>query len=97
MLRSDRITSPSSWREQGESNGSGGADGRRLRHFNIVSESPVEVKLLDGWLNAKRLEILDSGDLIVFGGGVEMTLNVETPPSPAATPAASGSRQALAP
>jgi lipopolysaccharide export system protein LptC len=64
---------------------------------HIVSESPVEVKLLNGWLNAKRLEILDSGDLIVFGGGVEMTLNVETPPSPAATPAASGSRQALAP
>jgi lipopolysaccharide export system protein LptC len=64
---------------------------------HIVSESPVGVKLLNGWLNAKRLEILDSGDLIVFGGGVEMTLNVETPPSPASTPAASGSRQALAP
>jgi hypothetical protein len=33
---------------------------------HIVSESPVEVKLLNGWLNAKRLEILDSDDLIVF-------------------------------
>jgi lipopolysaccharide export system protein LptC len=62
---------------------------------HVVSESPVEVKLLNGWLNAKRLEILNNGALIVFDGGVEMTLNVESPPSPAAT--ASGSRQAQTP
>ena len=62
---------------------------------HVVSESPVEVKLLNGWLNAKRLEILNNGALIVFDGGVEMTLNVESPPSPAAT--ASGSPQAQTP
>jgi lipopolysaccharide export system protein LptC len=45
---------------------------------NIVSESPVEVKLLNGWLNANKLEVFESGDLIRFGGGVEMTINSET-------------------
>ena len=51
---------------------------------DIVSESPVEVKLLNGWLNANKLEVLESGDLIRFGGGVEMTLNSEpqAPPAP---------------
>jgi len=44
---------------------------------HIVSESPVEVKLPNGWLNANRLEVLDNGDLLRFGGGVEMTLNAE--------------------
>lgn len=53
---------------------------------HIVSESPVEVKLLDGWLNANRLEVIDNGDLIRFGGGVELIL---TPQS--STPAGSAS------
>jgi lipopolysaccharide export system protein LptC len=52
---------------------------------NVVSESPVEVKLLNGWLNAKRLEVLENGDLIRFGGGVEMTLTAEPAPAPART------------
>jgi lipopolysaccharide export system protein LptC len=42
---------------------------------NIVSESPVELKLPNGLLNANRLEVVDNGALILFGGGVEMTLN----------------------
>jgi lipopolysaccharide export system protein LptC len=41
---------------------------------NIVSESPVEVKLPNGLLNANRLEVMENGALILFGGGVEMTL-----------------------
>ena len=41
---------------------------------NIVSESPVEVKLQNGWLNANRLEVKENGDLIQFGGGIELTL-----------------------
>jgi lipopolysaccharide export system protein LptC len=41
---------------------------------HIVSESPVEVKLPDGLLNANRLEVMDNGAVILFGGGVEMTL-----------------------
>jgi lipopolysaccharide export system protein LptC len=58
---------------------------------NIVSESPVEVKLLNGWLNANRLEVMENGDLIRFGGGVELTLNSEQ-----TAPAASGSPRATA-
>jgi lipopolysaccharide export system protein LptC len=53
---------------------------------NIVSESPVEVKLPNGMLNANRLEVRDNGAVIKFGGGVEMNLNQEqvrqmTPPA----------------
>ena len=44
---------------------------------DVVSESPVEVKLTNGWLDANRLEVLKNGDLIRFGGGVEMTINPE--------------------
>jgi lipopolysaccharide export system protein LptC len=43
---------------------------------HIVSEQPVEVKLLNGVLNAKRLEVAESGALVRFGGGVAMTLNL---------------------
>ena len=45
-----------------------------IRKGNVVSERPVEVELLQGTLNANRLEIVDSGDLVRFGGGVNMTL-----------------------
>jgi lipopolysaccharide export system protein LptC len=41
---------------------------------NIVSQSPVEVKLPNGLLNANRLEVMENGALILFGGGVEVTL-----------------------
>ena len=41
---------------------------------DVVSEKPVWVKLLNGFINAERLEISDSGGLIRFGGGVTMTL-----------------------
>ena len=44
---------------------------------DVVSESPVGVKLTNGWLDANRLEVLKNGDLIRFGGGVEMTINPE--------------------
>jgi lipopolysaccharide export system protein LptC len=45
-----------------------------IRKGNVVSEHPVEVEMLQGTLNANRLEIVDSGDLVRFGGGVNMTL-----------------------
>ena len=56
---------------------------------NIVSESPVEIKLPnDGLLNADRMKVEQNGDLIVFTGNVEVTLKPEqlhpqeeTPPS----------------
>lgn len=58
---------------------------------HILSESPVQVKLLNGWLNANRLEIMENGDLIRFGAGVELLLNPDTPapaPQGPANPAA---------
>jgi lipopolysaccharide export system protein LptC len=55
-----------------------------IRKGNVVSEHPVEVKLLQGTLNANRLDILDSGDLVRFHGGVvmEMMLNQSPPAKP---------------
>jgi lipopolysaccharide export system protein LptC len=44
---------------------------------NIVSDKPVWVKLLNGFLNAKHLEIVDNGALLRFSGGVELTLQPE--------------------
>jgi lipopolysaccharide export system protein LptC len=52
---------------------------------NIVSESPLDVKLTNGFLNANRLEVLENGDLLRFGGGIELTLNPETPATAGAT------------
>jgi lipopolysaccharide export system protein LptC len=42
---------------------------------NIVSENPVELQLPNGLLNANRLEVTENGALILFSGGVEMTVN----------------------
>lgn len=45
---------------------------------NVVSENPVEIKLPnDGLLNANWLKAEQNGDVIVFGGGVEVTLQPE--------------------
>jgi len=41
----------------------------------VMSDKPVWVKLTNGELRAKQLEVLDSGDVIRFSGGVAMTLN----------------------
>ncbi len=49
------------------------------RKGNVVSEHPVEVKMLQGTLNANRLEVVDSGDLVRFGGGVDMMMNLTKP------------------
>jgi lipopolysaccharide export system protein LptC len=40
----------------------------------VVSEKPVVVKMLNGLLNANRLEVADNGEVIRFDGGVSMTL-----------------------
>jgi lipopolysaccharide export system protein LptC len=37
-----------------------------VRKGNVVSDTPVWVKLLDGWLDAKRLEITDKGEVLRF-------------------------------
>jgi lipopolysaccharide export system protein LptC len=61
----------------------------------VVSESPVEVKLPNnGLLNANRLKVEQNGDLIVFGGGVEMTINPDqVRPSSQETPSLSAPAQ----
>jgi lipopolysaccharide export system protein LptC len=41
---------------------------------NVVSDKPVAVKLLNGFLNANRVEVLDNDSVILFEGGVTMTL-----------------------
>ena len=40
----------------------------------VTSDQPVAVKLLNGTLDANRLRITESGALVVFDGGVSMTL-----------------------
>ena len=44
-----------------------------VRKGNVVSNQPVELEMLQGTLNANRLEIVDSGDLVRFDGGVNLT------------------------
>jgi len=45
-----------------------------VRKGNVVSDRPVELEMLQGVLNANKLEIVDSGTLVRFHGGVTMTL-----------------------
>ena len=45
-----------------------------IRKGNVVSDQPVELELLQGTLNANRLEIVDSGELVRFHGGVSMMM-----------------------
>jgi lipopolysaccharide export system protein LptC len=61
-----------------------------VRKGNVVSEKPVEVKLLQGVLNSNRLEIENSGDLVRFGGGVSMTLMLNQLPDGSAPAAPQG-------
>ena len=50
-----------------------------IRTGHVVSQHPVQIKLLQGTLDAKGLEISDSGDVIRFGGGVNMVLMLNQP------------------
>ena len=45
-----------------------------VRKGNVVSDKPVELEMLQGILNANRLEIVDSGALVRFHSGVNLTL-----------------------
>ena len=56
------------------------------RKGNMVSEEPVAVKLPDGFLKSKRLEVAESGDLLHFDGGVSMTLKPRKDNDKAAKP-----------
>jgi lipopolysaccharide export system protein LptC len=48
---------------------------------NVVSNAPVELKMLQGKLNANHLEVVDSGDLVRFTNGVTMDLKLSQPSS----------------
>ena len=50
-----------------------------IRKGNVVSEQPVEVKMLQGTLNANRLDIVDSGEFVRFHGGVVMDMMLNQP------------------
>jgi lipopolysaccharide export system protein LptC len=54
-----------------------------MRSGNVVSNKPVWVKLLNGFLNAKRMEITENGNVIHFDGGVSMTLHPDQDPDKA--------------
>jgi lipopolysaccharide export system protein LptC len=41
---------------------------------NVVSNAPVELRMLQGKLNANHLEVIDSGDLVRFTQGVTLDL-----------------------
>lgn len=64
---------------------SGGYSGRlseamvNIRTGNVVSSQPVELQMLQGTLNANKLEIVDSGDLVRFHDGVVMDLMLNQP------------------
>jgi lipopolysaccharide export system protein LptC len=53
-----------------------------VRKGNVVSDQPVELEMLQGKLNANRLEIMDSGDLVRFLEGVDMTMMLNNTPLP---------------
>lgn len=48
-----------------------------MRTGHVVSDQPVELDFLQGTLNANRLEIIDSGDMVRFHGGVNMMLMLD--------------------
>jgi lipopolysaccharide export system protein LptC len=56
-----------------------------VRKGNVVSEHPVEVTLLNGTLNASRLEVVNNGELLRFDGGVAMNLILNQPEPATAT------------
>jgi lipopolysaccharide export system protein LptC len=47
-----------------------------IRKGDVVSTHPVVLNMLQGTLNAKGLQIVNSGDLIRFEGGVTMVLTL---------------------
>lgn len=46
-----------------------------IRKGKIVSNQPVEIKTLQGKLNANRMEVTNAGDVVRFENGVSMVLD----------------------
>jgi lipopolysaccharide export system protein LptC len=51
-----------------------------VRKGLIVSEKPVEVKMLNGTLNANRLQVTENGDVVRFHSGVNMVMTMANAP-----------------
>lgn len=49
-----------------------------VRSGRVVSEKPVELQMLQGSMTANRFEIIDSGEIARFSGGVTVTLGAGT-------------------
>jgi lipopolysaccharide export system protein LptC len=47
-----------------------------IRQGHVESDHPVHVQLLQGTLDANRLEIVHSGEVVRFDGGVTMTMRL---------------------
>ncbi len=45
-----------------------------IKQNRLVSETPVDVKLLNGTLNANRMEVAENGALMRFGNGIVLYL-----------------------
>jgi len=50
-----------------------------VKKGNVVSESPVEVIMLNGTLNASRMELTNNGELVRFDGNVSMNMMLSSP------------------
>jgi lipopolysaccharide export system protein LptC len=59
-----------------------------IRQGSVLSDKPVKLKMLQGTLDANRLEIVESGNLVRFLGGVVM--DVMLPQNAAASAKADG-------
>ena len=47
-----------------------------IRGGHVLSEKPVRVKMVNGLLNANRLEIVEGGELMRFEGNVVVLMNL---------------------
>jgi lipopolysaccharide export system protein LptC len=66
-----------------------------IANGTVVSDEPVDVKLLNGTLRSDRLRITEKGDVVRFEGNVVMNLIMDhptDPEQPAAEPAPSKTR-----
>ncbi len=48
-----------------------------VKSGRVTSQQPVDVKFLNGTLNANRLQLDDKGEMVRFEGGVTMTLMLD--------------------
>jgi lipopolysaccharide export system protein LptC len=57
------------------------------KNGNVISEKPVQLKMLNGTVKGNRFELLNSGDVIRFDNGVVVNMKLDNAPNrPAATP-----------